>query len=267
MATAALVGTTQALELYAPTNTPAPAIISTDVTPLWRTIVINTALILSIINTILILCDRLKPACHNLVETNARLSSLESELYICLYSNSKYLHLKIKTLPYDLQAITAAANAEVKNFYTIWRGMCGYLYVDWSPLELATETNRIIPPAEIQLPWNTYTGCRHLTTDFHTVRVLLLQADQAWAISSWTKLSSPRSGLPLPYSRLRTTEEQSPMTASLIPPGTDAMDPTRVRWIRPSFNEESGAAAANATASATAEDATRPKTTTVILAR
>ena len=105
----------------------------------------------------------------------------------CVHAKyDKIYSFKITTLPYDLRAITCVSKVTVSQFHTVWRGVCGFLYVDWAPLDLATDTARVSPPAETRIHWGHYRSCTELCHNAHTAKVVLLQANDAWTISTWS---------------------------------------------------------------------------------
>ena len=211
---------TEAVDFLLPTTPPVEAPVEHPDIPLWRTIMMFVSLTLTVVNSIFVIVDKIRPILKK-CNTNVQLDRLHTELFCSLYSDSNRMHIKIITIAHPIENITPIAASPIYGVTANTNGFCAFIHIDWRSLQIIANDKRIILPIATQVPMMKYRSLRRLTRTCHSIKITLIQEDKHHVISDWTRRDitpgQPRT-LPLPgtvgYDARNQELQQSPLLTS-----------------------------------------------------
>ena len=175
-----------AVDYYLPTTTPkddTTCPTSTDI-PVWRTAIIISSFIMSLINLLILLLEKTIPLFRNM-EHNMQLKAFHTELYCCLYSSEHVMDLKLCVIPHDINVLTCRRFNDITDVTFHRRLCCTYAHINWLNLELYAGDLRVMLPSDVKVPCWHYNSLTRLQQTRTAIKFVLVQGDATFVISDW----------------------------------------------------------------------------------
>lgn len=199
-----LLPLTEAINFTLPVSTTASPVQDIgEASDLWKSVLLIMSLVLasySIIQQWVDRCSNAQSCCLNPVV----LEKLQCDIYVCLYGNNEFAHIKVETIPCRLDDLVIY-KADGLDKIKLKCNFCGpSILIDWSLIKLG-----ILNSGRIQLPTHTrlsIVSCgkvRRLVRNYHTASVVGVSGEDHRIICT-TEVSPTRPfwRYPVPTTRI-----------------------------------------------------------------
>ena len=210
-----LLPLTEAVNFTLPVTTTTSSVSDLDMAnDLWKSVLLVLSLVLASYSIIQQWVDRCSGSeswlCHNPVV----LEKLQCDIYVCLYGDNEFAHVKVETVPCRLEDLVIH-KAEGLNRIELRHKLCGpSIAVDWSLTKLGIQdAGRIHLPTYTRIPLSAFCKLRRLVRSYHTVIVVGISGDDHRTVST-TEVTPTRPfwRYPMPTARgsNRSVKSNSP---------------------------------------------------------
>jgi hypothetical protein len=168
--------------------------------PTWKTVLILITFIISTINALILLGDKICKALETCTD-NVDLSQLDTTMFISLYSIDQTMHVEVLKIPAQIRAVIAHGQLPIQRIRFGVRRLLGRIIIDWADMTMEAGGRRILLPSTAPLPIYRLRRAKRIARNCHTIRVTLVQGVYFNFISTWTRLQAVPSNLPQPLAR------------------------------------------------------------------
>ena len=200
---------TEAVQFTLPVSTTASPVHDLDqANDLWKSVLLVMSLVLasySIIQQWVDRCSNAESCCQSPVV----LEKLQCDVYVCLYGDNEFAHIKVKTIPCRLEDVVIHKAEGLNKIELRYKLRGPSIAVDWSLIKLGIlDAGRIHLPRYTLIPLIYFCKLRRLVRNYHTVSVVGISGDDHRIIST-TEVTPVKPFWRFPMPKSRTSNRSS----------------------------------------------------------